>query len=45
MKKYENVRIDFITLNAIKDVLTSSGFLINDDGSIDGEMDPVGNGM
>ena len=45
MKKYVKAEIDFVTLNAKEDMLTASGFVILSDGSIDGEMDPVGNGM
>ena len=45
MKKYENARIDFTTLNAIKDVLTTSGYIVYNNGSIDGEIDPVDRGM
>ena len=42
MKKYENIEIDVITLSPMEDVLTiSNRFIINDDGSIDGEMDAV----
>lgn len=43
MKKYEQIKIAIITLNPMEDVLTTSGarYVINDDGSIDGEMDFV----
>ena len=46
MKKYEKIEIDVITLSPMEDVWTSGDptgnrFIINDDGSIDGEMDFV----
>ena len=41
MKKYENVKIEFVSLNVKEDILSSSGisFFIDENGAIDGELD------
>ena len=44
MKKYEKAKITLVALS-FEDVITASGngygYVLNDDGSIDGEMDRV----
>ena len=44
MKKYVKAEIDFVALKSI-DVLTTSGYIVYNNGSIDGEIDPVDRGM
>lgn len=41
MKKYENAKIEFVSLSAKEDILSSSGisFFIDENGAIDGELD------
>ena len=41
MKKYENAKIEFVSLSVKEDILTTSntGFFIDENGAIDGELD------
>lgn len=41
MKKYENAKIEFVSFGVKEDILTGSGYWIDEDGAIDAELDFV----